>query len=265
MNITPLVAAVALNLSGPDSTLSTDSDTPTQQDRVVDRAIALDGIDDFVTVPACEAMRYPGEGGWTLELWVKPVIYPHKNDVTIVGQESVGIDARDPWTLRAHPTHFQFRVDDDHGARDSIRFDMALGVWQHVACVYEHTEVQGRQEHWIAVYVDGNLIERKQTTIEMGSRSDPVYMGALAKTRFCGLLDDVRVWSRGMTQTEVSGAHLGDRILPLHDLRAWWTFDESNGSVAMNSASQEAHAVLGRPHDAYDSSAPKRVARADQP
>ncbi|MFK7882830.1 MAG: LamG-like jellyroll fold domain-containing protein [Phycisphaerales bacterium] len=107
------------------------------------RSLSFDGHNDFVTVPACKAMSYPGTGGWTVELWVKPVAYPQSGEASIIGQESVGIAARDPWSFRIHPTYFEFRVDDANGASDSIVFDLTTGSWQHVACVYERLEFQG--------------------------------------------------------------------------------------------------------------------------
>ena len=261
MNITTLIVVTALNFSVANPPVQ-EASNGQQQPSPLDRAIALDGADDFVSVPACEAMRYPGTGGWTLELWVKPVIYPHKNEVAIVGQESVGVDARDPWSLRIHPTHFEFRVDDDHGGVDSLRFDMALGVWQHVTCVYEDTEQQGQGERWIAVYVDGTLIERRRTRIEMGSRMDPVYMGALGNARFCGLIDNVRIWSTSLGHRDIEAAVRGD-IEP-HDtrLRGFWAFDEPGGAVAIDSSAHRMHAILGRAHDPHDRAAPERVARA---
>jgi hypothetical protein len=260
MNTTALIVALALNASFCDRALHQNS--LRSADYLVDRALALDGRDDFVTVPASEALRYPGEGGWTLELWVKPVIYPHHNVVTIVGQESVGVDARDAWSLRAHTTHFEFRVDDDHGGADAIRFDMALGIWQHVACVYENTEVQGRHERWLSVYINGVLIERRKTDIEMASRHDPVYMGALGKARFRGLLDDVRVWSHAFEKDELKALRSGRIDVADVRLRGCWTFDETDGSVAIDSSKYGAHAVLGHAHDPHDHSDPARVVRA---
>ncbi|MEM9373592.1 MAG: LamG domain-containing protein [Planctomycetota bacterium] len=226
-----------------------------------DRALALDGRDDFVTVPACEAMRYPGQGGWTVELWVKPVIYPPHGAVTIVGQESVGIHARDPWSIRAHPTHFSWRVDDAQGRSASIAFDLTLGVWQHVACVYDDRD--GVQS--LAVYVNGHPIGHETIDIRIESRMDPVYMGALSKRRFTGLIDQVRVWSAALEESSIDRAMLtpwaDSFTLDNEALRGWWAFEEAGGPVATDWSRHSNHAVLGKPHEPSNASAPTRVLR----
>lgn len=228
-----------------------------------DRALAFDGRDDFVTVPACEAMRYPGHGGWTVELWIKPVVYPRDGAVTIVGQESVGTHARDPWSIRAHRTHFSWRVDDAHGESASLRFDLTLGVWQHVACVYDdHNGIRS-----LSVYVNGHPIGHQTIEIEMASRLDPVYMGALGKQRFTGLIDHVRVWSAALDESEIDRSMLTTWIdsytVDGTDLRGWWAFEETSGAIAMDWSRHGSHAVLGKPHEPANTSAPTRVLRHD--
>jgi len=228
-------------------------------DTAPDRALAFDGIDDFVSVPAMRSMSYPGEGGWTVELWVKPVVYPHRGEASIIGQESVGVGGRDPWSLRIHQMYFEFQVDGPAGGSESVKFDLALGVWQHVACVYESTP-NGR---WVAVYVDGRLIARRETCVRMETRMDPVYFGTLTGTSFRGLIDDARVWSEALDENRVGLAMLGVVDPDDKDLRAWWAFDETVGGVALDRSRAGTHAVLGRPHDAFDGSAPARVLRTD--
>lgn len=227
-----------------------------------DRALAFDGRDDFATVPACDAMRYPGQDGWTVELWLKPVVYPFGDEVTIVGQESVGVHARDPWSIRAHRSHFEWRVDDAHGRSASIAFDLTLGVWQHVACVYdEHDGVQS-----LAVYVNGHPIGRKDTEIRMESRLDPVYMGALGKVRFTGLIDQVRVWSKALDESDIDRSILtywaDSSTMDSADLRGWWAFEEADGAIAMDWSRHGVHAILGKPHEPENASAPTRVLRS---
>lgn len=225
------------------------------------RALAFDGEDDFVTVPPCEAMRYPGQGGWTVEFWVKPVVYPFEGEVTIVGQESVGVDARDPWSVRAHPTHFEWRVDDDQGRSARLTFDMALGVWQHLACVYDNAD--GKQT--LRVYLDGSLLGELETEIVMESRLDPVYMGALWKHRFTGLIDEVRVWSKALDENAVGRSMrtswIQSGIIDGTELRGWWAFEENAGVVAMDWSRHATHAVLGKPHEPANASSPTRVVR----
>lgn len=232
---------------------------PIPTDRVRENALAFDGTDDTVTVPACEAMRYPGTGGWTVEFWVKPVIYPFRAETAIIGQESVGVPAHDPWSVRAHPTHFEFRVDGPRGDTGRVLFDLALGVWQHVACVYRGPGTEGGMS--MSVFVDGRLVSEQAVTVRMESREDPVYFGALTGTYFRGLIDDARVWARALNPEGVAGAMGGDVDPDDPGLRAWWSFDEASGPVAIDRSKRGTHAVLGRPHDPNDTTRPARVGR----
>lgn len=223
-----------------------------------DRALAFDGVDDFAVVPACEAVRYPGTGGWSVEFWVKPVVYPFRGETSVIGQESVGVAAHDPWSVRAHPTHFEFRVDGPKGDTGRVLFDLTLGVWQHVACVYRGPGGGGMS---MAVFVDGRLVAERPVTVRMEPRDDPVYFGALAGTHFRGLLDEPRVWAHALNADEVAGAMGGDIDPADPRLRAWWSFDEASGPVALDRTGGEAHAVLGRPHEPGDAARPARVGR----
>lgn len=232
---------------------------PTEPDANPESALAFDGIDDFATVPACDAVRYPGTGGWTVEFWVKPIIYPHAGEASIIGQESVGIPGRDPWSVRAQATHFEFRIDGVDGAEDRILFDLALGVWQHVACVYYGPQTKGGLS--MAVYVDGRQIAQQPTNVVMQGRDDPVYFGTITGTYFRGLLDETRIWSYPLGPNAIARAMQG-RVKPNDEhLRAWWTFDDSSAGVAVDRGPNGAHAVLGRPDRPIDPARPTRVTR----
>lgn len=249
------LAAVALTLH-PHDQAQDQAQAPSETTPQA-RALSFDGRDDFATVPACEAMAYPGSGGWTVELWLKPVIYP-RGEVSIIGQESVGVDAHDPWSIRADRSHFVFRVDGEQGQIATLAFDLTLGVWQHVACVYADTQ-DGRS---MSVYLNGRLIGQQQTDVVMERRIDPVYMGALGKGRFTGLIDEARVWAGALSEGEVRLAQAGVVSGQDERLRAWWSFDEPAGPAALDRSGHHAHAVLGVPHDSNDTSAPTRAFRS---
>lgn len=253
-----LILSAALSATQPDDTPAHPR-SPLHSIRLpaLGSALALDGIDDFAVVPGCDAMRYPGSGGWTIELWIKPVFGPLRGETSIIGQESVGVPGYDPWSLRAHPTHFEFRVDGVQGNTESVRFDLTLGVWQHVACVYENTD-DGRE---VVVFVNGEMVVRRPTGVRMGTRLDPVYLGALAGICYRGLVDEARVWGRSLGQDAVRNAMAGRVDAQDPDLRAWWSFDDTSAGVAPDKSGHGAHAVLGRPDDPANPARPTVVFR----
>lgn len=271
----PLIAnllALTLSLALPVFAQDRDHADERSRERVptFGSALRFDGVDDVVTVPASVAPSYAGAGGWTIELWVKATAYPASGECSVMGQESVGVAAHDPYSLRVHPGCFEFRVDGTvDGSRDKpgegradgterVLFDLPLNEWRHVACVYAN----GQDGRWVSVYVNGRLIVRRLTEVRMESRHDPVYFGRLTGQHFAGLIDEARVWSVPLDAGGVGRAMRGEVDPRTPGLRGWWGFDEG-GPVALDRSRFGAHAVLGRPDDAGDTTAPDRVLRTE--
>lgn len=218
-------------------------------------ALVFDGADDVATIPASDALRYPGRGGWTFELWVRPIAYPERGETVVFGQESVGVAAHDPYSLRAYPGWFEFRVDGPNGGQGILRFELPLGEWSHVACVYENS----RAGRFMSVFINGRRAGRVKVSVRMESRTDPVFMGRLGERSFAGAIDEARVWSYAMNGPDVVGA-MHAAIDPAdHRLRGWWSFDEPRGGVILDRSPGCSHGLLGNPLDPRDSTAPIRV------
>lgn len=222
------------------------------------RCLAFDGIDDVVTVPPAPSIAYPKKGGWSVELWVKPVVYPGA-ETAIVVQESVGVVARDPYSIRAHPTHFSFRVDGVDG-QDELAFDLPLGVWSHVAAVYRDGDARS-----LAVFVNGRRAGSKATSVRIERRLDPIRIGNVGREfgqpHFTGLVDDVRLWSRPLDRKGVRAAMAGDIDRSSPDLRLWLGFDEPSdmAQIALDRSPYQNHAVLGEPSVQPNPTAPRRT------
>lgn len=215
----------------------------------------FDGVDDVATVPASDALRYPGRGGWTVELWVRPDSYPEQGETAVFGQESVGIAAHDPYSLRIHPGWFEFRVDGPNDGRGIVRFELPLGVWSHVACVYENDHA-GR---YMSVFINGDRVDKLNVSVRMESRTDPVFMGRLGQRSFAGWIDEARVWSYAMDKPDVARSMHADIDPSDHRLRGWWSFEEPRGGIVLDRSSGSSHGLLGDPLDPQDPTAPARV------
>jgi len=78
------------------------------------------------------------------------------------------------------------------------------GEWHHAAGVYDGSKYY--------LYVDGDLDASKDTSGTMSVSSYPVYIGANAQQsgrEFAGLIDDVRVYKRALTDVEILGVMAG--------------------------------------------------------
>jgi|GEM_PF-2813581 len=235
---------------------------PHTQPRYTDRVLAFDGLDDHATVPAAPSLAYPGQGGWTIELWVKPIVYP-TSETAILVQESINVPGHDPYSIRAYPTHFAFRVDGRHGKSDELRFDLPLGVWSHVAAVYD----ADGHHHTMAVYVNGDLLDRRDTPVHMETRQDPIRLGNVGREYnqpyFTGLLNNVRLWKRALTGTELAEAMAGQFRPLVFDLVLNLTFDDNSdlSPITQDRSPYDNHALLGDPISSDNHVAPIRVLR----
>ncbi|MFG0307058.1 MAG: LamG domain-containing protein [Phycisphaerales bacterium JB040] len=265
------ILAVLLTLTQPTLELKTQDEllkaepTASQtyaQPRIAGRVLAFDGIDDHATIPGAPSLAYPGQGGWSVELWVKPIVYPTAETAILV-QESINVPGHDPYSIRAYPTHFAFRVDGRHGQSDEIAFDLPLGVWSHVAAVYD----ADGHHHTMAVYVNGVRLDFRDTPVHMESRHDPIRLGNVgreyAQPYFTGLLDDVRIWNQALTDTEVGNAMRADLGPVQFNLVLHLTFEDTSdlSPISLDRSPYANHALLGVPTDATNPAAPRRVLR----
>lgn len=263
--LTVLAGVLLVPAGGAGSADETGQD-PTARPRH-DRCLAFDGVDDHATIPAAPSLAYPGTGGWTVELWVKPVAYP-TGETAILAQESVNIPGRDPYSIRVYPTHFAFRINGKQGNSDEIRFDLPLGAWSHVAATYD----ADGHHHVMSVFVNGELTERRATNVHMERRIDPIRLGNVGREYgqpyFTGLIDDLHLWSRALSAGEVQMLKELDgkpywRSAPDFDLKLWQEFNASSdyAQILLETSLFQNHMVLGTPDRSPNDASPALVLR----
>lgn len=87
----------------------------------------------------------------------------------------------------------------------NIRQTITLGLWHHVACVYE----QGADAS-LTMYLDGNdvgashglgtMVTGGSSGVHLGENGGS---GGLESTPLTGMLDNVRIWARALTAAEI--------------------------------------------------------------
>ena len=135
------------------------------------------------------------QSGFTLEAWVQKASAT-KNDVGVVGTWTSGASGPMIWV-----DHIATRYHLTLGSSLSSYLDSGqspvAGVWQHLAATYDGTTAR--------FYVDG--VQVASRTVSGGVGSSDVWRigayGATAGNFFDGLIDNVRVYSRALTATEV--------------------------------------------------------------
>jgi hypothetical protein len=178
------------SVGGHDGTLTND---PTWSTGQLDGALNFDGSNDYVNVPHDDTLSLTT---FSISAWIRPAalsgwqIVVSKGNTTswnyylgINGSEiSIGFNNSGSWT--------EFLTS---GA------GLATGQWYHLAGTFDDAAGEGK------VYLNGALIHTGTTTASPSATSDAVMIGnSPAGEYWPGLLDDVRIYDRVLSDAEVA-------------------------------------------------------------
>ena len=112
------------------------------------------------------------------------------------------------------------------------------GAWHHVAATFD-----GRS---IRLFLDGDkLIERDQPGAIGSGGTAPAYIGSFGGNAevFDGDIDDLRVYTRALTNVEVLRLIAGERDIANEALAALWTFDDTIANEATFTPERRQHRI----------------------
>ncbi|AZA81589.1 hypothetical protein C1637_03185 [Chryseobacterium lactis] len=136
-----------------------------------------------------------------------------------------------------------FRLGDASLANNKLQFVLSINnvqqklasntalnanTWYHVAATYDGTTMK--------LYINGALDASKAQTGSVSSNG-AFNVGYLyeASRNFNGKIDEVRVWKRALSQTEIS-QNMCNVSLPATSLAAYWKFNEGSGSSVQDNS-----------------------------
>jgi len=160
----------------------------------VRNALVFDGRDDYVEVPKNPTLDLDY---FTLAAWIYPNAF---GNWWVIFSDWDGSDARVNIFLRTDVGGALQCIFGDGTSVYSIAVSGALTLktWQHVAATYDQVK--------LSIYRDGELLDSKAVTavpykspqnLNIGRR--PIYNDNF----WNGLIDEVRIYNRGLTQAEV--------------------------------------------------------------
>jgi hypothetical protein len=164
-------------------------------------AVSLNGVNGYVDVGRASAFRLVGD--MTISAWIEAASFP-ADDAAIVSNHN-GIGYQLDTTVDRGTRTVGFKLGDACGsvmARYGAT-ELLAGKWYHVAGVYDAAA------RTLDVYVDGRLDNGSLLGVVTGaqrSSREPVFIGRRSSDsgfEFAGLIDDVRLYSRALTATEV--------------------------------------------------------------
>lgn len=187
--------------------------------------LKLSSSADYVQVPDSNSLDLISS--FTLEAWINPS--------RIVNQEQAVISKPRMPTgtgveLRTFGKGASLGVNDDPGNNRGINLvfgggtTLELNTWHHIAATYDGTIGK--------VYIDGLLVASNRFSLKLLNGSVPLTIGQKNPPggplvpSFLGLIDEVRVWNRALSQAEIQ-LQMSLRLTGQEPgLVGYWNFDD---------------------------------------
>jgi CubicO group peptidase (beta-lactamase class C family) len=216
-------------------------------------ALTFDGVNDVATV-ANRGSLSPAQ--ITVEGWVRPrsIAATNSQDRVISKGTSYELTVSSGDTGCASGTQGAVQWRATIGGND-LRIcggDLTLNEWHHLAGTYDGAKFE--------LYVDGARVASIARTGAMTVNSTAVTFGnrSALDRPFDGTLDEVRIWNRALTQSEVQTYSDSTLTGTEPNLVAYYRFDETSGQLIDDSTANASDGVLGATTSA-ESSDPARL------
>ncbi len=205
------------------------------------QTLFFDGQNDVVTI--ANRAWLSSSGQITVEAWIKPrSIAANNNQDRVVSKGSnyeLTISTGDTGCAAGTSGHVQWRATVGGADARICGGQLTLGSWHHVAGTYNGAT--------FALYVDGARVASMSRSGAMSVNSAAVTFGnknSLDRP-FDGELDEVRIWRRALSQSELQIGSEAPLVGNELDLVAYYRLDETSGQNVADSTSNSNHGVLG--------------------
>ncbi|MEM8944055.1 MAG: LamG domain-containing protein [Planctomycetota bacterium] len=157
----------------------------------IDGCIELDGWYDYVSITNAASLQISGQ--ITISAWVKPdtVSGPH----CIVGHGPTGSSVQNTYL---YAWYDDWLGGSNNGSDQYALSDATASDWTHLVSVYNGTQWQ--------LFVNGVLADTQTTSqgaVNVSGRWGIGSPSSHSNRFFDGLIDDVRIYSRGLTEADV--------------------------------------------------------------
>ena len=203
--------------------------------------LLFDGVDDVVAVPAHPSLS--PSSAITVESWVNlRSISPDKNQDRIVsrsGSYELTVSRGDTGCATGTQGDVQWRATIGGIDRRICGGQFAFDTWHHIAGTYDGTRFK--------LFIDGALVANIARTGTLAPVSVPLYVGNRPELNrpFDGRVDEVRIWSRALTQGEIQAGIDSGRTGAEANLLLYYRFEEGTGQSVLDSTAAAIHGVLG--------------------
>ncbi len=167
-------------------------------------AYFFDGTDDYIEIADSPSLR---PTNITLSGWFN--FYTVSADIRALIGKTIGSEWRDSYTIWRQST--LKGATGTPSAWDELAYNHPTnqGEWYHIAYTYD----DANNTH--SLYINGNIVKSEANTVSIGYDTHPLLIGADVENEslayfFHGLIDEVRIYNRALSDYEVKGLYYLD-------------------------------------------------------
>ncbi len=200
-------------------------------------ALDFDGADDMlVIVNPADLAQLEISGSMTLEAWIKVDEKGRGYIVSKQGEYQLFLSA-------SGILHWAIRNTSPGWASQNTGYVPPKHQWTHVAFVYDQSVGQAQ------TYANGVLVHSRTASGPVGDfdpLNDEFRIGhrQLGGAHFKGLIDEVAVWGRALSQDEITDRLESETPALMTGLLGLWKFDESEGNSVADASGNGLTIVL---------------------
>ena len=153
-------------------------------------ALVFNGTNALVTIPNAASLQLTV--GMTLEVWVNPTTVSGAwRDVIYKGDDNYYLEGMSPQSQRPGMGG-TFSPSPLYGTAA-----LTANTWTHLAATYDGATMR--------LYVNGVQVASRAQTGNIATSTNPLQIGgdSIYGQYFAGMIDEVRIYSRALTQTEI--------------------------------------------------------------
>ena len=191
----------------------------------VQHALVFDGIDDIVRCQSNSSTNL-NKSAITVEAWIKPLDYQYEpKSGTIIARHQEASNRG--FSLAAGGSgQVYFGIFDDSSAVITTAANtLVKNTWTHVAATFDR--------YVLRVYINGNLTDSLIDSTAVGDPGTiPLTVGnhhSLDRP-FWGSIDEVRLWSKALSSSEIKQSYKSAYCGFSSDLRAYYKFNKGRAA-----------------------------------
>jgi hypothetical protein len=206
---------------------------------VTEKHLRFDGVNDVVTG---KDIDLPTQ--MTVEAWIRPLsIASNTSQDRILSKDAnleLMLSSSSSGCGFGSSGHLQWRLTISGTNVRLCGGTVTLNAWQHVAATFNGSALQ--------LYIDGQLVANATRNGSLTANNIVMSMGNVASLNrpFHGDIDEVRLWKRVRTQSEILANMNLELSGPDSNLAAYYRYNEMSGQAALDSTVNKRNSLRGK-------------------